>query len=117
MKSEPKKKIEDGILLLSKRIQVLKHELWEKEDKIEQLQKHVLWLETESQLNKKERSDSKDEQLLKLNEENKALRQQNDDSFKSHQHELKQKEDKIEQLLKHVLWLEAESNKINDRDK
>ena len=97
MKSEPKKKIEDGILLLSKRIQVLKHELWEKEDKIEQLQKHVLWLETESQLNKKERNDSKDEQLLKLNEENKALRRQND-SFKSQHHELKQKEDKIEQL-------------------
>ena len=76
MQSEPKKKIEDGILLLSKRIQVLKRELWQKDDEIEQLQKHVLWLETESQLNKKERSDSKDGEILKLNEEIKELQWQ-----------------------------------------
>ena len=46
MQSEPKEKI-DGILFLSKRIQFLRHELWQKEDKIDELQKHVLWLETE----------------------------------------------------------------------
>ena len=75
MQSEPKEKI-DGILFLSKRIQFLRHELWQKEDEIEQLQKHVL--ETQSQLNKKERSDFKDGEILKLNEEIKELRWQSD---------------------------------------
>ena len=46
----------------------LHHQLKQKEDKIEQLQKHVLWLETEM-------SDAKNNEM-KLKEENKELRRQ-----------------------------------------
>ena len=53
----------------------LHHQLKQKEDKIEQLQKHVLWLETEM-------SDAKDDEIRKLREENKELRQQLTESRK-----------------------------------
>ena len=70
-------------------IQILKHELKMKDDKIDQLQKHVLWLETETetlQSKKKRRlsnddmekqlSDSKDDQILHLKKENEILKRQ-----------------------------------------
>ena len=66
-------------------IQILKHELKMKDDKIDQLQKHVLWLETETLQSKKKRrlsnddmekqlSDSKDDQILQLKKENEMLK-------------------------------------------
>ena len=57
MASDVKKK-QDGFLVLSKRITILRQELRQKEDQVEQLQGHVLWLETEF---KKKQSDSRDE--------------------------------------------------------
>ena len=68
-------------------IQILKHELKMKDDKIDQLQKHVLWLETETLQSKKKRrlsnddmekqlSDSKDDQILQLKKENEILKRQ-----------------------------------------
>ena len=61
--TDPKKKKQDAFLALAKRIQVLRQELRQKEDQVEQLQEHVLWLETEF---KKKQSDSRDEMILNL---------------------------------------------------
>ena len=39
--TDPKKKKQDAFLALAKRIQVLRQELRQKEDQVEQLQEHV----------------------------------------------------------------------------
>ena len=128
-KNEPNIKIADGILFLSKRIQFLKHELWQREEQLEEQQDHISKLETELKLNQKKcsnsenevilkikkentelkrQSESKDKEMIKIKEENKKLRRQCDSKDKE-MIQLKQKEDKIEQLQKHILWLETES--------
>ena len=72
MASDVKKK-QDAFLVLSKRITVLRQELRQKEDQVEQLQEHVQWLETEF---KKKQSDSRDEMILNLKKENNELKRQ-----------------------------------------
>ena len=64
----------------------LHHQLKQKEDKIEQLQKHVLWLETEM-------NDAKDDEIRKLKEENNELRKQLAEP---------QKEDTATQTIQHI---------------
>ena len=76
MASNVKKK-QDAFLVLSKRITILRQELRQKEDQVEQLQGHVLWLETEF---KKKQSDSRDEMILNLKKENNELKRQLSDS-------------------------------------
>ena len=75
--TEPKKQQQDAFLVLSKRITILRQELRQKEDQVEQLQGHVLWLETEF---KKKQSDSRDEMILNLKKENNELKRQLSDS-------------------------------------
>ena len=75
--TDPKKKKQDAFLVLSKRITVLKQELRQKEDQVEQLQEHALWLETEF---KKKQGDSRDEMVLNLKKENNELKRQLSDS-------------------------------------
>ena len=75
--TDPKKKKQDALLALAKRIQVLRQELRQKEDQVEQLQEHVQWLETEF---KKKQSDSRDEMILNLKKENNELKRQLPDS-------------------------------------
>ena len=62
--TDPKKKKQDAFLALAKRIQVLRQELRQKEDQVEQLQRHVLWLETEFQKKNKVSHVEKDSKLL-----------------------------------------------------
>ena len=75
--TDPKKKKQDAFLALAKRIQVLRQELRQKEDQVEQLQEHVQWLETEF---KKKQGDSRDEMVLNLKKENNELKRQLPDS-------------------------------------
>ena len=75
--TEPKKQQQDAFLVLSKRITILRQELRQKDDQVEQLQGHVLWLETEF---KKKQSDSRDEMILNLKKENNELKRQLSDS-------------------------------------
>ena len=75
--TDPKKKKQDAFLVLSKRIQVLRQELRQKEDQVEQLQDHVEWLETEF---KKKQSGSRDEMILNLKKENNELKSQREEN-------------------------------------
>ena len=91
VQSEPKKKeqpcnVDHIAENIKNSLKSLHHQLKQKEDEIEQLQKHVLWLETEM-------SAAKDDEIRKLKEENKELRRQLAEP---------QKEDTATQTIQHI---------------
>ena len=118
--TDPKKKKQDAFLALAKRIQVLRQELRQKEDQVEQLQEHVLWLETEF---KKKQSDSRDEMVLNLKKENNELKRQLPDSpykvdteTQTIQHLQPQKDTKVDTQTQtthdEILKLKKENNEL-----